>query len=316
MIVQDQAMQARLINNDRLLYPQTVKLLSRSMNNDMKVILHVLYYISFLFDESLVCLLIKYIFHVFVTEPFAENLNNMNNNNSNGIGNQANLSLSQLYTPTSAILNLRSGTANFNANRNETGDNNNNNNNNNNENSPDSNEVNDNSLFSNWSINDKKVVLRKILTIFSIVWCLIILFQIIFCLDKIYDGISYRLNGSLNENLRNDNLNFQHIWNVKDAYSTGSMVLSLIGEIKFRSKLSKLISLLIIDFIIISLQLIEILLNYGVGFGLIDRIHQDDTFVGDINADYNENPQYDGYQGNTLIYNIKVHEAIHEIFRD
>lgn len=314
-------MQERLKTNDKILYPQTVKILSQAINTDLKVILSVCYYISFVFDESLLCLLVKIVFHLFVTKLFDENMD------ESFLANGASTTLGQLYTPTSAILNLRSGTANFNANRSTNNNEEEEESNNNNANSTITDQLLVSPLFGDWSIPEKKILLRNLLTVFSIGWCLIILFQVLFCLDKTYGGISYGFTGGLKNELRDnlsDNSDISNLWNIKDAYSTGSMVLSLVGELKFRNKVVKLISLLIMDFIVISLQLLEILLNYGVGLGLVNRIQ------GDMNATDNEGdalnnanvtngppkPQYDGYQGDTLVYDIQIHSAIQNIYRD
>jgi hypothetical protein len=295
MIVQSK-MQVLLRRNDKLLYLQQIKLLSKAFNDDLRIILFVLYYILFIYDESILCFLIRCFIQLFLSTMIED----LNHSEELMPGVTRANAFNQLSRPNILLSSV----------------NNNNNSTNDDQDTPIE-EI--ETLFNDWPIDKKKILVSKLILFIITTWCGMFLFQLIFCLDNIFDGICYQINGNLNKHIRdtaysNDNFTGSVIWSIKEAFMNGHFLLNIIGDMKFRSKFIKFLNILLLDFIIISLQLLALSLNYGIGLGLINRYDDEiDRNIDNID-NINNNRQFDGLQGRTLIFKLNPFQTFRSLF--
>lgn len=284
MIVQS-GMQELLKYNDKILYNQQIKTLSKVFNNDLSTILYVLYYILFIYDESIICLMSRYFMHFFISTMIED----LNHNEELMPGVTRGNALNQLSRPN--ILNTQ---------------------NNDNEHDPDSPIDEIGSLFDDWSDDKKRLLVYKLILFFLVGWSVMVIYQILFCLGNVNAESCYEVFGSLNSRIRESSYNDMLLkdskfWTVRNAFTNGDLLLNLIGDMKFRSKFLKLSTILVIDFLVISLQLISLSLNYGIGLGIIDRFDNEDDELDDR--------KFDGLQGRTLVFKLNPIRTISVLVR-
>lgn len=318
------SMQKLLKYNDILLHKQQVRILSKKFNEDLFLLLYVLHYLLFIYDESFILFMLRCLMQILLSQSMEisgdNNDNNRNSNNSgvfSGLRQLGNFTgrLSTLSrntgseeTPNSAdtIIETHPETS---TNQEDTG---------NNTLSTNGDPLDDfEQLVSSFTTEQKNGIVLKLLATFTLAWSIMIFYQLFFCLGDTFNGISYTIWGSLNENIRKsaniegDNEDMYH-WSVQKAFTYGSWALSIIGESRLRSSVLKGISILMLDFSIILLQLVEIILNYIVGLRISERIVEEDlNEIPDGNEDRTETqPEYDGRQGRTLILKLNPFKTL------
>lgn len=294
MIVQP-GMQQQLKMNDRAIYSKEVKLLSQYFNSDLSLTLHLLYFVLFLYDESIICYFICAFLHIFLSHTIDE----LKDSEDVIPGISRTHALNRLSRPT-----MMNGAANDSNTSTENAGNSDN---------QDPDEL--NSLFSDWSVDKKKKIVKKLLSFFALFWVVIIIYQLFFCITSEFPNTCYTILGSLNKKIKESAYGKQHdsneVWSVRNAFTNGSLLYNIIGDTKFRSKFSKLIAILSLDFIIIVIQLLAFLLNYGVGFDLIERIETDNE---ELDASVGQR-KFDGLQGRTQIFKMNPVKTFQKLYR-
>lgn len=317
------SLQGSLKKNDRLVYTQTLAKHRKSLNTELKVITHFMNYIIFLYDESMITLMVRGILYIFLSNPFdeASYLSQLRMNTATRIANAGS------DTPYARMLETVRGGASMNG----TGTDSNSNTGNVNESSPTP--VTEDMLFGldlnalNWTQDNKKMILRKTLLGIIFLFIAMVLFQVIFCLGDVYSGFSYGIWGGLKKSIRNtayvdDHLGDSTLWNANDAFTNGYFALSIIGETKLRSGISKFFTLLVLDCIVFTIYLFQTIINLGVQFGAVADMLPSDTDGDGLNGrfeDQNEEEEeggYDGYQGRTLIHRINIRRSIRDILME
>jgi hypothetical protein len=316
------SLQGSLKKNDRLVYTQTLAKHRKSLNTELKVITHFMNYIIFLYDESMITLMVRGILYIFLSNPFdeASYLSQLRMNTATRIANAG------PDTPYARMLETVRGGASTTGTG--TGSNINSNTGNVNESSPTP--VTEDMLFGldlnalNWTQDNKKMILRKTLLGIIFLFIAMVLFQAIFCLGDVYSGFSYGIWGGLKKSIRNtayvdDHLGDSTLWNANDAFTNGYFALSIIGETKLRSGISKFFTLLVLDCIVFTIYLFQTIINLGVQFGAVADMLPSDADGDGLNGrfeDQNEEEEeggYDGYQGRTLIHRINIRRSIRDI---
>ena len=289
--------------NDMLLYQQQVKILSSEFSHDLSILLYVLYYILFIYDGSVLCFFLRCFMQLvlsYVMTP-ANGADEM-------IPGFSRLNISRLSGATRSSPSTAGSTV-ANNNGNEPGRTRGANNETNTDTITSANSFEDiEALFSRWTVADKVKFVQKILLCLAVGWGLMIVYQLSFCLDHAYSGIYYTVLGSLNKSIRESAYSDKHYtnldqWSSENAFTTGSVLLNMIGEAKPRSKFVKFITIIMLDCFIITIQLIEVLLNYIVGFGIVERITEGTNNTNDPQR------EYDGRQGRTIILKLNPFEA-------
>lgn len=332
-------MQEMMKYNDILVYQQQIKILSELLSNDLSILLYVLYYILFIYDESILCFFIRCFMQLVLSYVMSSS-----NSTENVFPGLSRLSTLSRLSNTANMLNLGN---------NNTNENNNNERNHNNESNNITPNLNDEinnrtadsfdeieNMFSRWSKAKKINFVRQLLSCIVLLWLLMFAFQIFFCLGDTFAGKCYTIFGSLKKSIKESAYTDKYIsdsnlWSSEKAFTQGSVLLSMIGESKPRSKLLKFFTILLLDCIIIIIQFIEVLVNYIVGFGIVDRISKSEegeqVETVDINLEdnenidnsnnnitsnkiLNENREYDGRQGRTKILKINPFKVYHFIF--
>lgn len=164
-------------------------------------------------------------------------------------------------------------------------------------------------FFKDWTVDQKKDLIRKMLMLFSVSWVLMITYQLVFCLGNTYEGIAYQFFGTLRKSIRDSAYNDPHsqdtdLWTVNKAVTMGGFVTNWIGDFKFRSSFCKFVGIIFIDFAIVSLQIISFINNYGVGLGVVNRFDDDeDSYLGEDNDNQNER-NFNGLQGRLTIMRL------------
>lgn len=300
--------------NNMLVYQQQLKHLVEEFSNDLSTVLYVLYYILYIYDESVFCFFIRCFMQLILSYVMS----------SSNTSNEVFPGLSRLGT-----LGRLSGTSQilrFNTNNNNGNITLNNNSNDNrtpttsleptNRGPADTFDEIEN-LFSNWTIKEKISFVQKIVNFLIAFWLIMILYQILFCLGDNFNGTCYSFFGSLRKSIRESAYTDKYIsdpnyWSSGKAFSVGSVMLNFIGDTRTRSKFNKCIIILLLDFIVITIQLLEILTNYIIGFGIIDRISEEENEEG-INNNV-ENRKFDGRQGRTKVLKVNPFEAFGKLY--
>lgn len=131
----------------------------------------------------------------------------------------------------------------------------------------------------------RKLFLVRVLTSISFLWLFIIIFQIVFCLRGISNvGGSHTVWGVFNKT----NLKYLD----GDSISNGSLMINMIGEAKFQHWFIKLLALTSLNLTTMIIHFYLIILNIGVSLNLMEGL-----VVSSSN-------QFDGFQGNVIIYNF------------
>lgn len=302
MLIQS-TMDELLKYNDLILRSQQVKSLSRAFNDDISTVSYVLHYILFLVDESILC----FFFRCFIQFTLSHMIDASANNEDIVSGFNRLNSVGQLPIPTIS--------ADTNNNNNNNNDNTTTNVSNNDINTTENTEITSLTVFfTGWPLKKKKDLVQKLLILLSFGWTIMFVYQIIFCLNGEFGGNYYNLNGGLSKIIKDStslNGKFNEFSNSKYAFSNGSLFLNIIGELRLRSRLVKFLTIVLMDFLLISLQIIVLIINYIVGFGLINRISKSDD--EDDGNNTIENREYDGRQGNVIIFKINLLEALRSI---
>ncbi|ODQ49488.1 hypothetical protein PICMEDRAFT_102618 [Pichia membranifaciens NRRL Y-2026] len=289
--------------NDMLLYQQQVKILSSEFSNDLSILLYVLYYILFIYDESVLCFFLRCFMQLVLSYVMSPS-----NGSDEMIPGLSRLNISRLSGVTGTN-STTAGSTVANNNGNEPGRSGDANNELNVDTIASTESFDDiEALFSRWTVADKVKFVQKILLCLAVGWGLMIVYQLAFCLDDTYGAISYSVFGSLNKSIRQSAYSNKHYanldqWSSENAFTTGSVLLNMIGETKLRSKFMKFFTIIMLDCFIITIQLIEVLLNYIVGFGIVERITEGANSTNDPQR------EYDGRQGRTTILKLNPFEA-------
>lgn len=90
------------------------------------------------------------------------------------------------------------------------------------------------------------------------------------------------------------------------AYQYGHFLVTFVGERRFSSRTAKSIYLCGIDLLIVCLQIVSFGINYGVRLDLSKGVEEtsDDEAVS----------EYDGYQGNLLVYRFKPFQVLRQSY--
>lgn len=295
--------------NDMLLYQQQVKVLSGEFSNDLSLILYVLYYILFIYDESVLCLFIRCLMQLVLSYVMTTSSN----------GAEVAIPGLSRHSAFNRLPGASRTTSNTNTNTST----------NSNENEPERfNNTNVETtlgttesshddfedietLFSRWTVEDRVKFVQKILLCLAVGWGSMILYQLVFCLNDVFSGICYTTFGSLSRSIRESAYSDRHytdadLWSAEKAFTPGPLLLNMIGETRLRSRFVKFVTIILLDFFIITIQLIEILLNYIVGFGIVERISENTDGYSNSQTG---NREYDGRQGRTTILKLNPFEA-------
>lgn len=274
--------------NERKIKEEQRQALTKAFVKDIVMVLSVLQYISFLYDESIITSLVRMFTQFLVNAVSIDRFDGNGNANNSG-----NIALSQLNGLTNSFVMNSSVSGN-----NQTNNQNNTRDNNNERRSsglPELNTLED--FFGDWSTERKKFVISNIFLLLFTFWIVIIVYQIFFCLGNYEENLMHHVVGDLN-NLKN--------WNPNNIFTNGYLMVNIIGEIKFRTKFNKFSTIFIVDLVMISLEVLILVINCIVGLGLVKNIT--------VNSNVDENIDYfDGRQGNLLVLKLDPFDAFSQL---
>lgn len=282
-----QGMSELLRKDDAKQYHRQIKFFSKEFNKHLSVSLYVLYYVLLVFDESVIRFTLQCFLHVFLSHMIDE----LDRGSDVIPGVTRTEAFTRIFNPA-------------------------------NETAPNAEEDQDSEglvnnqvqgFFRDWTLSQRSELASRIFTLFLTSWVTIILFQIAFCLDDTYNGIAYEFSGKLRESIRrtaydDSYLKNSDLWSVSKAFTMGGLMTNWIGDFRFRSKVWKLFGILTIDFIIINIQIVSLINNYGIGLGVVKRF---DTESDDV--DEEEERSFNGLQGGLTIMRINPLKAFRDL---
>ncbi|TID30264.1 hypothetical protein CANINC_001144 [Pichia inconspicua] len=277
-----------LRNEDAKQYQRQLKFFTKEFNKQLSISLYVLYYILFIYDESLIRFALQCFLHIFLSHMIDE----LNVESDVLPGVTPTNTLTRIFNP------ANNNTATVGNNRDSDG------------------LINEEvqGLFEDWQPGEKSEFASRVVTVFLTPWVFIILYQIAFCLDDTYDGMVYDFSGKLSEQIRrtaykDSYLKTGDLWTVSKAFTMGSIMTNWIGDFRCRSKVWKLVGILTLDFIIVSIQIIALINNYGIGLKVIHRFDADSDHADGVE----DERTFNGLQGQLVLMRINPLKALRDL---
>lgn len=247
-------------SHDEFILQQQLLVLRSSHLKSLNNLSYILHFLSFIYDESIITLIVKCIIQFVVGQRFGgKELREL------GVSNLDTGRLQGLNDVRRQAHQMLMNGSNDNNLTNE--------------------EENDGIPIS--KITRKLFVMRLLSTIISF-WIFIIIFQLVFCLGKISnnDGGTHTIFG----NFRKSSLKYTG----GSLITNGSLSMNLIGESMFQHWFIKLIVLSVLNLITITIHFYSIILNLGIALNLMDGlvesdVKQFDGFQGNVKI-YKFNP--------------------------
>lgn len=146
------------------------------------------------------------------------------------------------------------------------------------------------------SLAKRRLFIRRISSTFLVIWFMTIAYQFTFCRNDIHKDQLY--NSFIGTSCKH---NQEATLPLGDFYNRGSLIINIIGELKFSSSLLKMIYMVTIDLASAMFQFYLIILNIGLTMELIP----DET---------NFDARLQSFSGNTKILTINPVEAFKFIF--
>ena len=279
MIIQMRANDA-FKRNDETVYKQQIKFLTKTLNTDNSIVLYVIYYLLLLFDGSLILFILRCFMQMFISHVIEDAMDN----------NEIVPGLTRSNALQSLTGQNISGVGNGGT----------------------SNEVDEfRGFIGNLSMDQKKFLIRKLIAFMVLIWGFMFAYQLSFCMGNTFDGICYDIFGRITKTLKDsayipDYLNSNKLWNVNEAFDSGYLLISVIGEMRFRNPLTKYFTIILLDIMAMGFQFLAIIIDYGIGFGMIDRFTSNDEVENER--------RFDGMQGKTCICRIDPIHFLKKIY--
>lgn len=279
---------------DLQIYKRQLKFLSKGFNQHLSSTLYLLYYILLVYDESIICFAVRCLLHLLLTHMIDELINDPQS--ISGVSRAEALTRLSNRAPDTPGTGRTAG---------NTGDD----------------DTNDgvigsdvDQFFSKLTGVEKKATLQRLFMVFLFTWTVSLIYQVLFCLGNTFDGTINTIFGNLNPIIQESAYSSVHLqdgnqWTIESAFTMGGFSTSWIGESKFRSSMWKFATILVIDFLVITLQFISIAHNYGLGFHIIERFENND----EIDEDERREMILNNMHGKLPIFELNPVTAITEI---
>ncbi len=156
--------------------------------------------------------------------------------------------------------------------------------------------------WSNMSTANKKLLSQKLLSLIMFTSVSVMtLHTLVYC----WQGLCQGEPGDILD----DDYRYQH----------GYILMAFVGERRFTSVFAKALYLILLDLVVVILQCVMFCINYSINLGLSEGIEKAESNSNTTSTEGSNNndrsPEYDGLQGNLLIYSFSPLKILSKVIK-